>query len=124
MKEVEFRQGLPDVKKLKSCLLESEVADLFTKGNHHKNISVIAMTQNVFHQSRFQRTISLNTHYMFLFKNPRDASQIQHLARQMYPKDLEYLVQVTERVMTLGPYSYLFSDLKQETLDNMRLRAY
>ena len=108
MKEVEFRQGLPDVKKLKSCLLESEVADLFTKGSHHKNISVIAVTQNVFHQSRFQRTISLNTHYMVLFKNPRDASQIQHLARQMYPKDLEYLVQVTERVMTLGPYSYLF----------------
>ena len=131
MKEVEFRQGLPDVEKLKSCLLvlddmmdhlESEVADLFTKGSHHKDISVIAVTQNVFHQSRFQRTISLNTHYMVLSKNPRDGSQIQHLARQMYPKDSEYLVQVYERVMTLGPYSYLFIDLKQETPDNMRLR--
>ena len=59
---------------------------------------------------------------MVLFKNPRDASQIQHLARQMYPKDPEYLVQVYERVMTLGT-SYLFIDLKQETPDNMRLRA-
>ena len=132
MKDVEFRQGLPDVEKLKSCLLvlddimdhlESEVADLFTKGSHHKNISVIAVTQNVFHQSRFQRTISLNTHYMVLFKNPRDASQIQHLDREMYPKDPEYPVQLYERVMTLGPYSYLFIDLKQETPDNMRLRA-
>ena len=131
MKDVEFRQGLPDVEKLKSCRLvlddmmdhlESEVADLFTKGNRHKNIFVIAVTQNVFHQSRFQRTISLNTHYMVLFKNPRDASQIQH-ARQMYPKDQEYLVQVYERVMTLGPYSYMFIALKQETQDNMRLRA-
>ena len=45
MKDVEFQQGLPDVEKLKSCLLmlddmmdrlESEVADLFTKGSHHK----------------------------------------------------------------------------------------
>ena len=132
MKDVEFRHGLPDVEKLKSCLLvlydimdrlESEVADLFTKGSHHNNISVIAVTQNVFHQSRFQRTISLNAHYMVLFKNPRDASQIQHLARQMYPKDPEYLVQVYERVMILGPYSYLFINLKQETPDNMRLRA-
>ena len=94
MKDVEFQQGLPDVEELESCLLvlddmmdrlESEVADLFTKGSHHKNISVIAVTQNVFHPSRFRRTISLNTHYMVLFKNPRDASQIQHLARQMYP---------------------------------------
>ena len=91
---MEFRQGLPDVEKLKSCLLvsddmmdhlESEVADLFTKGSY-KNVSIIAVTQNVFHQSRFQRTISLNTHYMVLFKNPRDASQIQHLVRQMYPQ--------------------------------------
>ena len=60
---------------------------------------------------------------MVQFKNPRDASWIQHMARQMYPKDREYLVQVYERVMTLGPYSHLFIDLKQETLDNMRLRA-
>ena len=105
MKYVEFQQGLPDVEELESCLLvlddmmdslESGVADLFTKGSHHKNISIIAVTQNVFYQSRFQR----NTHYMVLFKNPRDASQIQYLARQVYLKDPEYLVQVYERVMT------------------------
>ena len=54
---------------------------------------------------------------MVMFKNPRDASQIQHLTRQMYPKD-------PEKVMTLGLYGYPFIDLKQETPDNMRLRAY
>ena len=126
MKNVEFQHGLADVEELESCLLvlddmmdclEEGVVDLFTRGSHHKNISGIVVTQNVFHQSRFQRTISLNTHYMILFKNPRDTSQIQHLARQMYPKDPEYLVQMYERVMTLGPYSYLFIDLRQETLD-------
>ena len=132
MKDVEFQQSLADVGKLESCLLvlddimdslESGVANLFTKGSHHKNISVISVTQIVFHQSRFQRTISLNTHYMVLFKNPRYASQIQYLGGQMYPKDPEYLVQMYERVMTLGPYSYLFIDLRQETPDNIRLRA-
>ena len=132
MQNVEFQHGLADVEELESCLLvlddmmdslEGGVADLFTKGSHHKNISVIAVTQNVFHQSKFQRTISLNTDFMILFKNPRDGSQIQHLARQMYPKDPEYLVQGYERVMTLGPYSYLFIDLRQETLNNTRLRA-
>ena len=129
---MEFQHGLADVEELELCLLvlddmmdslEGGVAYLFTKGSHHKNIFVIAVTQNVFHQSKFQRTISLNTHYVILFKNPRDGSQIQHLARQMYQKDTEYLVQVYERVMTLGLYSYLFIDLRQETPDNMILRA-
>ena len=70
IKDVEFRQGLPDFEKLKSCLLvlddmmdhlESEVADLFTRGSHHKNISVIAVTQNVFHQ----REIFIPNHFLF-----------------------------------------------------------
>ena len=125
MKDVEFQKRLPDVKKLEFCLdhLENDVADLFTKGSYLKTISIIAVTQNVFHHSRFQGTISLNTQCMVLFRNPRDPHQFQHLAKQMYPKDPEYLLQVYERVMTLGTYSYLFIDLKQETPDNMRLRA-
>ena len=131
MKNEEFQHGLVDVEEMESCLLvlddmmdsfEGGVADLFTKGSYHKNISVIVVTHNVFHQSKYQRTFSLNAHYIILFKNPRDGSQIQHLARQMYPKDPEYLVQVYERVMTLGPYSYLFIDLRQIS-DNRRLRA-
>ena len=31
------------------------------------------------------RNISLNIHYIILFKNPRDSQQISTLARQMYP---------------------------------------
>jgi len=29
---------------------ESSIIDLFTKGNHHKNLSVILISQNLFHQ--------------------------------------------------------------------------
>jgi len=36
-----------------------DVCDLFTKGSHHRNISVILITQNLFHQGRFSRYISL-----------------------------------------------------------------
>jgi len=35
-----------------------DVCDLFTKGNHHRNISVILITQNLFHQGRFRRDIA------------------------------------------------------------------
>ena len=62
-----------------------KVSELFTKGSHHRNLSVILILQNLFYRGKEMRTISLNSHYMVLFKNSRDASQINHLARQMYP---------------------------------------
>ena len=132
MEGVEFHQGLPNVEDLESCLvilddmmsqLGGEVTEVFTRGSHHRNVSVIAVMQNIFHQSKYQRTMSLNTHYMVLFKNPRDASQIQHLARQMYPHNPRFLVDVFNRVTSLKPFSYLFIDLKQETPEYLRLRA-
>jgi len=49
-----------------------QVCELFTRGSHHRNISVILITQNLFHQGRFCRDISLNAHYIVAFKNVRD----------------------------------------------------
>ena len=43
-----------------------QVCDLFTKGSHHINISVILITQNLFHQGRFCGDISLNGKYLVL----------------------------------------------------------
>ena len=36
------------------------VCDLLTKGIHHRNINVILITQNIFHQSKHCRDISIN----------------------------------------------------------------
>jgi hypothetical protein len=55
------------------------VCDLFTKGSHHRNISVILITQNLFYQSKYCRGISLNAKYIVL-KNVRDMNQLLHLA--------------------------------------------
>jgi len=56
------------------------VSDIFTKISHHRNISVINMTQNVFDKNKFATTISLNAHYLVLFKNPGDANQFDVLS--------------------------------------------
>ena len=62
-KDVEFHEGLPQNEDFSSdprpklvviddLMRESSnntVADLFTKGSHHKNISVIFITQNLLH---------------------------------------------------------------------------
>jgi hypothetical protein len=61
------------------------ISKLFTKKSHHGNLSVIYIVQNLFHQSKEHRTISLNASYLCLTKNVRDASQITHLAKQLYP---------------------------------------
>jgi len=45
-----------------------DVCDLFTKGSHHRNISVILITQNLFHQANYFRYISLNAKYLVFLK--------------------------------------------------------
>ena len=100
MRDVHFVEGLPDISTLdpgKRHLViiddlmsetDEKITSLFTKKSHHRNISVIYIVQNVFNKGKENRTISLNSHYIVLFKNPRDASQITHLAKQMYPGNI------------------------------------
>lgn len=97
-----------------------EVAELFTKGSHHRNLSVIVILQNVFHQGANMRTMNLNAHYLILFKNPRDAGQIRCLSTQMFPGRGKYLVDAYKQA-TSRPHGYLLLDLKQGTKDNRRV---
>lgn len=131
---IDFIEGLPDLDAMtmgepKLIVIDDlmgetndQVSRLFTKGSHHKNISVIYIVQNLFNKQKEQRTISLNSHYMVLFKNPRDRSQIIHLAKQMYPKQ-NYFLQEAYKMATAEPFSYLLVDLKQDTPDHLRLRG-
>ena len=49
---------------------DDRVTKLFTKVSHHKNSSVIYLSQNLYYRGKENRNISLNTHYLILFKNP------------------------------------------------------
>jgi len=129
-----FHQGLPDLNDFdgsEPALLiiddlmhetDETVAKLFTRGSHHKNVSVVYLAQNLFPKNKFARTISLNAHYMFLFKNPRDATQFATLARQMYPHKSQFAVEAYKDA-TREPYSYLLVDLRPEQDDDLRLRT-
>ena len=101
---------------------DKRVVDLFTKGSHHRNISVLFITQNLFHQKSGARDISLNAHYMVIFKNPRDAAQISYLGRQITPENPKFLVEAY-RDATANPHGYLLIDLKQDTPDVLRFRT-
>ena len=53
---------------------DQRITSLFTKGCHHRNLSVIFILQNIFHRGKELRDMSLNCHYLVLFKSPRDSS--------------------------------------------------
>ena len=63
---------------------DKRIVNLFTRG-YHRNLREIYIVQNLFHQGKGIRSISLNGHYLLLFKNPRDKLQNLTLAKQMYP---------------------------------------
>ena len=98
------------------------VMDLFTRGSHHNNLSVILISQNLFLRGRHQRTISLNACYIVVMKNPRDMSQIIHLGRQILPHQWQ-LVQQAYEMAVKKPHGYLFIDLRQSTDDRFRFRT-
>jgi len=98
------------------------VADIFTKIYHHRNISILHLTQNLFDKNKYARMISLNAHYLVLFKNPRDAGQFATPARQMYPSSWTFAIEAYKDA-TSAPYGYLLIDLKPEQDERCRLRT-
>ena len=97
-----------------------QICELFTRGSHHRNLSVIILTQNFFSKGEVKRTISLQLQYIVLFKNPRDKTVINFIARQLHPSNPKYVIESFNDA-TKKPYSYLFIDLKPKTDDIVRL---
>lgn len=98
------------------------VCDLFTRGSHHRNLSVILITQNFFHKASHCRDISLNAKYLVALKNVRDRNQFSFLARQVLPEDSASLCEAY-RDATNKPHGYLILDFDQETNDLLRFRT-
>ena len=129
---IEFIEGLPaDLVTPPNTLLILDdlqgrenvraISSWFTKNSHHYDTSVLYLIQNIFDKFPEHRTISLNAHYIIVFKNPRDASQISHLARQMYPTNPNVMISAYKQA-TAEAHGYLLVDLKQNTSDIWRLR--
>ena len=47
---------------------DKRIVILFTRGSHHRNLRVIYVVQNLFHQGKGSRSRNLNSHYLVLFK--------------------------------------------------------
>jgi hypothetical protein len=124
--ENEIKQQQPDIIIIDDLMSELgnsvSLANLFTKGSHHLNISVIFISQNLFHQGKQMRNIGLNCHYYLLLKNPRDRGQIMTFARSVFTgKTKQFLNAYNDS--TSENYGYLKVDLTQKIPDSLRVRT-
>ena len=101
----------------------SQISHYFTEGSHHRNLTIIYIVQNLFDKGKEHRTVSLNSQYITLFRNPRDRLQISILARQMYSQDHKFMIESYFDAIKEA-FSYLLVDLRPDTPDNYRLRAH
>ena len=93
--EVIFKKyaNLEFLNNLENCLLiiddsceeiykDKEFVKLATAGRH-KKINVIYIKHNLYQQSKWSRTIDLNTSHIILFKSARDIQQVEFLGKQL-----------------------------------------
>ena len=138
MKGVEFVHGLTESLVSRenlvghTCLVIDDLSDevdekligsLFTKLSHHRRISVIFLLNNLYYRGlKNMRDISLNTHYLVIFKSARDQSSITTIARQMLGKEYKLMLSAYEDAVR-EKYGYLLVDSKPATPDIIRLRT-
>lgn len=97
-----------------------KITQLFTRVSHHSQTSVIFVTQNLFESGL--RTLSLNSHYIILFKNIRDMLQIKALGKQIFPGKTDFFMDVYKDA-TFRPYGYLIIDVTSTCNELFRLRT-
>ena len=69
---------------MEKIVKSTEMQEFFTKYCHHRNMTAIMVSQNVFQKDPNARTISLNTYIHILFANKRDEVQGSMLAHQLF----------------------------------------
>ena len=129
----DVHQGVPDIEELKKIaepykdgsgslyLLDDAFYEvnktteaLFTQIGHHHNISIIFIAQRLFSENNKYKTLSDNTHYLVLFPNKRNQSQINTVAHQIAPYRSKYVIDAfTRAVNKKKRYGYLFMDFAQ-----------
>ena len=104
---------------LQECSKSPNVLNAFIREAHHKNISVILISQVFFYPGL--RSLTLNCHYICLFKNPREMQVVRTLGMQMMGKKNTCLEEGFRDACS-KPHGYLFIDLSQEQDDDCRIR--
>lgn len=97
-----------------------QASALFTRGIHHRNVTVLFLYQNIFKQGKAMRDITLNSQYILLFKSQRDVLQIKCLGRQLGLPHLE----CAYRKAIKEPFGFLLINLHPHALEKLQLQSH
>lgn len=132
LSSLKIHKGIPAVSQLQPhtlvvlddlmTSLDKDISDIFTIHSHHKNVSILLILQNFYHQGRHLRDISLQASHIVFFKTVRDKTQFSTLARQLSPSNWKQLEKLYIDV-TRKPFSYIIIDLTQQTNDLFRIKT-
>lgn len=96
---------------------------LFTVTSHHRNVSLIFLTQNLYPPGKYSRTISLNCLNVILFKNYRDSRQVITFGSQIVPGKSSFFKSAYE-LATRENYGYLHVCLEPTQNKSYQLRTH
>ena len=136
--DIEFVEGIPSEEKIEEfangesrCIVlddlmtdvveSKHIQHLFTRGSHHKNLTVVYLNQNMYCQGKFARTLAINTQYLVIFKSPRDCSQLGVLGRQIGVG--RSITEAYLDIMSNQNYGYLLVDLSPHNEDGYLLKT-
>lgn len=97
------------------------VEKFFTQGSHHRNLTVVLITQNLYPKGKAMRTASLNAMYTIIFRNPRDKSQVAKFAQLMLHRDYNWFIKAYEDAVSIGPFGYLIVDSHPKTPESLKV---
>jgi hypothetical protein len=90
---------------------------LFTKGSHHRRVTIVFILQNAFEKGL--RSVSLQANYYVLTKNPRGDEQVARLAQSLSRNKMDFVVDAFNDA-TRSPFSHLLIDMCQDTPPELR----
>lgn len=107
----------------RECMSHEETEKLFQRTSHHRNMSVILITQNLYTQGKNARNLSLNAKILVIFKQLRDKAQVLYLARQVAPRRTQQFLYIYNDAISYQKHGYLLVDLASTSDERFRFRT-
>jgi hypothetical protein len=132
---ITFSEGFPDLNifdsNTKNLLIlddlmdeigkNKDCANLFTRGSHHNNITVIAIVHNIFNQDKYFRTLTLNGQNFVFFNSPCDRQQLLTFGRRIFPQHKNFLPAALEEASKMNEHGYIVIRMKASVPDSLRV---
>lgn len=101
----------------------NRISELCAYKTQHAQLSWIILMQNIFHSGKARQTIYRCAHYLCIFNNTLDRSQIYSLAYKLMPGNQKLFLKIFEKATLGKPYGYIFVDGRSTSPQDARFRT-